>query len=199
MSPAPRPRVTAAGIAIAVALTFAVLLALTGCSDSDPGGAEGDRTPAADSAPADSSPTAPEGDSNLGPAGEALATVSGDEDMVARIMDVERESGILTVKAVLENTGDEDFLAVGWKDRPGLRPYTLAGSYFHDKASKTLHWPIFGKSTKKCLCTEQIGTIEAGSKVDVEVSFPDVLKSVAKVSLNLATFPQVDIDIPEGN
>lgn len=189
-----RPRTThlrAGTIAIALALTVAVILALTGCSSD--GSDDGSKKPGGATKSKDAPPG---GDSDLAPAGDVLATVQGDEDMIARIMNVEREDGVLTVTAILENAGDEDFLTVGWKDEPGLRPYTLAGSNFFDKKNKTRHWPLYEADTKSCVCTEKLSDIEAGEKKEVTVSFPDVLSDARKVSLSLATFPPTDIPVP---
>ncbi|MFD9867533.1 hypothetical protein ACFXI8_23915 [Streptomyces niveus] len=201
MSTTPRPgrtQLTAATVTIALALTVAVLLALTGCSsgDSDTGGS-GDSAGGKKTADP-SRDTAPDGNSDLAPAGEPLATIQGDEDMIARIMTVKREDGFFTVTAILENDGPEDFLTVGWKDEPGLKPYTLAGSNFVDTKNKTRHWPIYEADTKSCECTNgaPMNKIEAGKKVEVYVSFPDVLTDVKTVRLSLATFPPTDIPVP---
>lgn len=192
-----RPRAThvrAGTIAIALALTVAVLLALTGCSSS--GSDDGSKSPAGAT---NSKDAPPGGDSDLAPAGDVLATVQGDEDMIAKIMDVKRDSGVLTVTAILENTGDDDFLSVGWKDEPGLRPYTLAGSTFFDKANKVRHYPLYEEGTHTCLCTEgdPINKFDAGEKNTVHVRFQDVLSDdVTEISLELATFPPTDIPVP---
>ncbi|MEV8336672.1 OmpA family protein [Streptomyces niveus] len=187
-------------IGIAIALAVALALVLTGCSGDSEGGASGDGTPAADSTTATGAgpDTAPEGDSDLAPAGKALATVAGDEDMVAEIVEIKRKTGFLTVRAVMKNKGDEDFLAVSWKDPTGLRPYTLAGSEFVDKKNKTRHLPWTDKVTKECVCTEQIGKIEAGESREMVVEFPDAPDDVAEVDLTLANFPPVTIPIRQG-
>ncbi|MFE5847613.1 hypothetical protein ACFQ7N_38940 [Streptomyces niveus] len=201
MSTTPRPRrtqLTAVTVTIALALTVAVLLALTGCSSgdsdtsrsSDSAGGKKTAEPGRDSAP--------DGDSDLAPAGEPLATIQGDEDMIARIMKVKREDGFFIVTAILENAGNEDFLTVGWKDESGRKPYTLAGSNFVDTKDKTRHWPLYEADTKSCECTsgDAINEIKAGEKVEVYVSFADVLTDAKKVRLSLATFPPTDIPVP---
>ncbi|WP_405824531.1 hypothetical protein OG705_29975 [Streptomyces sp. NBC_00838] len=198
MSTTPRPRRTQL-TAATVTIALAVLLALTGCSsdDSDNSGS-GDSAGGKKTADRQSRDTASDGDSDLAPAGEPLATIQGDEDMIARIMKVKREDGFFIVTAILENTGDDDFLTVGWKDEPGRKPYTLAGSKFVDTKNKTRHWPIYEADTESCECTsgDAINKIEAGEKVEAYVSFPDVLTDVKTVRLSLATFPPTDIPVP---
>lgn len=201
MSTTPRPRrtqLTAATVTIALALTVAVLLALTGCSSGDSGSGESGDSAGGKKTAESGRDTAPDGDSDLAPAGEPLATIQGDEDMIARIMDVERKDGFFIVTAILENTGDDDFLTVGWKDESGRKPYTLAGSNFVDTENKTRHWPVYEADTKSCECTsgDAINEIKAGDKVEVYVSFRDVLTDVKKVRLSLATFPPTDIPVP---
>ncbi|MFD3922849.1 hypothetical protein [Streptomyces sp. NPDC058595] len=187
--------VSAAAIAITVALGVALLLVLTGCSDSEEP-AEQSTTPAADSAPPKD--TAPEADSDLAPAGKALATVAGDEDMVARVTKVERTSKYLTVTAVLENTGPEDFLATGWKDETGRTPYTLAGSSFVDEANGMRYLPVLDEKGI-CECTFQLGgKLKAGQSTTAYIRFPGVPADVTTVDLKIATFPPVELPLPEG-
>lgn len=194
------PHVSAAAIAVTVALAVALLLVLTGCSDPESGEAADSRsTPAADSAPSKGTgqDTAPEGGSELAPAGEVLATVQGDEDMVAKITKVERTSAWITITAVMQNTGTEKFLPVGWKDETGRKPYTLANSFLEDPKALLRYWVLVGEEGV-CSCSFQLKPFEPGESTETYVRFPALPKDVSKVSVKIATFPPFDLTLPEG-
>ncbi|MFE5842079.1 OmpA family protein [Streptomyces niveus] len=190
-----RPRAThlrAGTIAIALALTVAVLLALTGCSnDSD--GPEADRTRAG-SAPSKDTGTgqegAPEGDSDLAPAGKALASVTGDKGLIARILKFERSpDGNMTVRASVENPTSDSYLATDWIDgRDNM--YSLAGSSVLDWKQKLRHRTNLDEKGA-CICTTNVGSIDAGETIDVWASFLGVSEETNKIDLQLANFPVI--------
>ncbi|MEV0776288.1 hypothetical protein [Streptomyces sp. NPDC050428] len=184
-------------IAIAVVLAVAVFLILTGCSTSD-SATEENRTPAASSTQelSTASPgAADEGASELAPAGKPLATKVGDEGLIAKILRFERSDGFLTVFATVENPSPKDYLATRWIDgRDNM--YSLAGSYVVDWKMKLQHAAVLNDKGA-CVCTQNVGSIDAGQTIDVWAKFVDVSEETTKVDLQLANFPLITgVEIP---
>ncbi|MEV8396711.1 OmpA family protein [Streptomyces niveus] len=191
----PRARHLRAGtIAIAVALTVAVILALAGCSDSDSNESGADRGTAAGSGPSTAtgpdSDSAPDGESDLAPAGKPLASVTGDKGLIARILKFERSpDGNMTVFATVENPNSDSYLATDWIDgRDNM--YSLAGSSVLDWKQKLRHRTNLDEKGA-CICTTNVGSIDAGETIDVWVSFLGVSEETSKVDLQLANFPVI--------
>ncbi|MEW2067355.1 hypothetical protein [Streptomyces sp. NPDC007346] len=200
-----RRTTTTRRFALAVAVTAAFALGLTGCGDD--GGAEpqAERLPEA-SAPA-SSPTAEDkGEQQVGTAaGEdvdpnaKLAEARGLDGLTLVINQVKRDSGgFVTVQGVIKNEGAQSANTTAWAGSEtallAANPNSVAGATLVDKVGKKRYY-ILRDTENRCLCTTGIPPLMAGKTTSVFMQFPAPPASSSEVDFTLPTFATTSLKI----
>ncbi|MFF6889086.1 hypothetical protein IFE09_23220 [Streptomyces microflavus] len=200
-----RRTTTTRRFALAVAVTAAFALGLTGCGDD--GGAEprSESTPEP-SAPA-SSPTAEDkGEQQVDTvAGEnvdpnaRLAEARGLDGLTLVINQVKRDSGgFVTVQGVIKNEGAQSANTTAWAGSESAllaaNPNSVAGATLVDKVGKKRYY-ILRDTESRCLCTTGIPPLLAGKTTSVFMQFPAPPAGSTEVDFTLPTFATTSLKI----
>ncbi|GAA3481436.1 hypothetical protein [Streptomyces yanii] len=190
-------------VAVAVSLTAALALAVTGCG-ADDGGKTKDTGSSPSSMPSKSS----DGDKgakqedtaagdNVDP-NVKLAEVRG-SGLTLVINQVKRDSGgFVTVQGEIKNVSDRTQNSSSWAGtESGIfaqNANSVAGATLVDKAGKKRYY-VLRDTESRCLCTTGIPPLSAGESTPIFMQFPAPPSTTTEVDFTLPTFATTSLKI----
>lgn len=124
-----------------------------------------------------------------------LATQGEFPGITVSVQEVRRADKSATLKFVISNQSQKDF-AFGYNfgEGPSVVDFgSIAGTHLIDSTNKT--YPVLRDNDHKCLCSQNIANISAGSQTVLWARFDAPPPSVQKVSVVVPHFPPID-DVP---
>jgi len=181
-----------------VAITTALLFAVTGC-----GGGDGDKSDkgASSSTPSVSSSSTGGKESKAPEANQVLAEVKGESGITLSISSAKRdEGGFVTVEGTVTNGTDSALPMGNWRgDERELAKNggSMAGASLVDQKGKKKYL-VLRDTSGRCLCTQFSGGIGSGATTQWFAQFPAPPSDTTKLDFQVGSMPPASIELTEG-